>query len=171
MIVRCGVVKPDEPAVTCDVRADQRHHYHMAGTDRVWLNEVEDGFVTVQRSGSPEARDRGLAAVAARVPPERRVAAMPPPVEPDPPYQAHSPTSRAAAEALTDSGTKRRLVLALIAAGDGLTDEECQVALTMNPSTQRPRRVELVEMGLVRDSGRTRPTHSGREAVVWEAVR
>ena len=86
---------------------------------------------------------------------------------PDPPYQAHSPTSQAAAEAVADAGTKRQMVLDLLAAGDGLTDEECQLALSMNPSTQRPRRVELVEMGLVRDSGRTRPTHSGREAVVW----
>jgi hypothetical protein len=38
------------------------------------------------------------------------------------------------------------------------------------PSTYRPRRVECVEFGLVRDSGLTRPTKSGRAAVVWIAT-
>jgi hypothetical protein len=50
---------------------------------------------------------------------------------------------------------------------DGLTDEEMQAKTGMNPSTQRPRRCELVEMGKVRDSGSTRRTKSGRKAVVW----
>jgi hypothetical protein len=50
----------------------------------------------------------------------------------------------------------------------GGTDEELQDALGMNPNTQRPRRIELVERGLVRDSGRTRKTKSGRRATVWE---
>ena len=51
----------------------------------------------------------------------------------------------------------------------GGTDEEMQVVLDMNPSTQRPRRGELVALGLVVDSGRTRPTRSGRQATVWVA--
>lgn len=37
----------------------------------------------------------------------------------------------------------------------------------MNPSTERPRRVELVKGGWIRDSGKTRKTHSGSEATVW----
>lgn len=49
----------------------------------------------------------------------------------------------------------------------GATDHELQTALRMNPSTVRPRRVELVERQLVIDSGRRRPTKSGRLAVVW----
>lgn len=53
---------------------------------------------------------------------------------------------------------------------DGCTDEEMQLALKMNPSTQRPRRGELVGMGLVKDSGRTRRTRSGRRATVWVAT-
>jgi len=49
----------------------------------------------------------------------------------------------------------------------GSTDEEGCLALDMNPSTYRPRRVELWEAGAVQDSGMTRRTKSGRWAVVW----
>jgi len=49
----------------------------------------------------------------------------------------------------------------------GLTDHEMQAHLNMIGSTQRPRRVELCDKGLVVDSGRQRPTPSGRMAVVW----
>ena len=89
------------------------------------------------------------------------------------PYQRHSPTSRAAAETVEPRvATLRRAVLdALRAAGEaGLTDEEMQTRLGMGGNTQRPRRVELERGGLVRDSGRTRRTRGGREAVVWVAV-
>ena len=50
----------------------------------------------------------------------------------------------------------------------GATDEEMQIALSMNPSTQRPRRVELARSGIIRAEG-TRKTRSGRSAVVWIA--
>ncbi len=52
----------------------------------------------------------------------------------------------------------------------GATDEEMQDVMVMNPSTQRPRRIELVEMSLVRDSERVRKTKSGRNAIVWVVV-
>lgn len=87
--------------------------------------------------------------------------------------QAHSATSKAAAQAAESvSPTQRQLVHSLIAlAGErGLTDEEIQTASDLNPSTERPRRVELVDAGFVMDSGRTRKTSSGRNAVVWVAV-
>jgi len=51
---------------------------------------------------------------------------------------------------------------------EDLTDEEIQTRTGMNPSTERPRRVELVEMGLIEDSGVRRRTSSGRSAVVWK---
>jgi len=89
-----------------------------------------------------------------------------------PPYQAHSETSQAAAEAIEpDVATLRGQVLAhLRSCGvKGATDDEMQVALDMNPSTERPRRIELWRAGLVERSGRTRPTRSGRLAVVWVA--
>lgn len=91
---------------------------------------------------------------------------------PEPPYQSHSATSAEAAQAIEPRAeTLRKAVLDLLRkCGDvGATDEEIQDTLAMNPSTQRPRRIECVELGLVRDSGRTRPTRSGRQAVVWIA--
>lgn len=93
--------------------------------------------------------------------------------QPDAPFQHHSLTSEEAAAAiLPRTETLRRAVLdAIRNAGDeGMTDEELQESLAMNPSTQRPRRIECVGLGLVKDSGRTRPTRSGRKATVWIAA-
>jgi hypothetical protein len=90
-----------------------------------------------------------------------------------PAHQRHSETSTAAAGAIEPkAATLRRLVLeALRLRGQqGATDDELQEVLGsvgMSGNTQRPRRVELVRAGLVRDSGTTRPTRSGRRAVVW----
>ena len=85
-------------------------------------------------------------------------------------FAVGSDTSRAAAESVSEvkGWMRRRVWKALNRRGDrGATDEELQRALRMNPSTERPRRVELVESELVIDSGRRRPTRSGRMAVVW----
>ena len=49
----------------------------------------------------------------------------------------------------------------------GATDDEVQVGLDMNPSTERPRRAELFTQGLIEDSGTRRKTQSGRLAIVW----
>lgn len=89
----------------------------------------------------------------------------------DLPYQHHSDTSRAAAmEAMADAPTWRGRVLRLLREAEGgLTDEEIQARLHMNPSTERPRRIELVNFGLVKDSGATKTTRSGRAAVIWIA--
>jgi len=89
------------------------------------------------------------------------------------PFQPDSETSADAAdEARRDAPTQRQRVLTAITAAGwcGATDEELQDRLQLNPSTQRPRRVELVASGLVVDSGRTRRTRSGRRAVVWVDV-
>jgi hypothetical protein len=88
------------------------------------------------------------------------------------PYQKHSPTSKAAAEAVEPRAkTLRANVLAFIRArgSHGATDAEIQSALFMDGSTERPRRVELLEPGLIRQRG-TRPTASGRQAAVWIAT-
>ena len=87
-----------------------------------------------------------------------------------PAFQAHSATSRAAAiDIQPKAGTLRASVCEAIAlAGDaGLTDEQIGQQTRMGGNTVRPRRVELVGQGLVRDSGRRRETSSGRKAVVW----
>jgi predicted transcriptional regulator len=89
------------------------------------------------------------------------------------PHQRTSETSREAAERIAPAApTLRDRVLGVLrAAGlEGLTDEEITLRLGMSPSTQRPRRIELVAAGLVRDSGRTRHTASGRRATVWIAT-
>ena len=86
------------------------------------------------------------------------------------PYQAHSAPSIAAAEAIEPTaGTLRALVLQFIRTmgSHGATDEEIQQGCEIDPSTQRPRRIELWRAGLVQDSGKTRPTRSGRKATVW----
>jgi len=85
------------------------------------------------------------------------------------PYQPHSDTSREAAEQIEPTaGTERSRVLALLREVGGLTDEQIQDRLEMNPSTERPRRVELCQMGFVHDSGEKAATRSGRRAVVWD---
>lgn len=67
------------------------------------------------------------------------------------------------------TGTQRRDVLDCIAGSGerGCTDEEVQQKLAMRVQTETPRRNELVDDGWIEDSGRTRPTTSGREATVW----
>lgn len=82
-----------------------------------------------------------------------------------------APTSKAAALAVAPrTGTQRRRVLDAIATRPS-TDEEIQAALRMSGNTERPRRVELVEGGWIRDSGARRPSLSGQESIVWELAR
>jgi hypothetical protein len=91
-----------------------------------------------------------------------------------PPYQQHSDESRESAELIEpDAASLRGRVLAYVrkCGATGATDDEMQVALKMNPSTQRPRRIELWKADLVKASGIKRPTRSGRNAMVWIETR
>jgi len=90
----------------------------------------------------------------------------------DMPFVGQSATSEAAANSQAPrAATKRQIVFDKLREyckfTNGMTDDEMQMALGMNPSTQRPRRVELVEMRLVVDSGLKRKTRGGEDAVVW----
>lgn len=79
----------------------------------------------------------------------------------------HPDTSRAAARGITPrTGTQRRRVLDHIArcGTEGATDAELQEALGLNGNSERPRRIELVEAGLIVDSGRRRDGH-----IVWQS--
>jgi hypothetical protein len=49
----------------------------------------------------------------------------------------------------------------------GATLEEIEEGMALAGNTVRPRRVELEERSLVAPSGFTRPTKSGRQAIVW----
>lgn len=89
-----------------------------------------------------------------------------------PPYQKHSNTSQEAAEQIMPkAGTLRAMILEYLQARgvQGATDHEIQQALGLEGSTQRPRRVELYRMGLIKESGQ-RETKSGRKATVWRSM-
>lgn len=84
-----------------------------------------------------------------------------------PPYQRHSGTSRqAAVEAAPLVAGDRERVASFLRIHGPATDEQIACALGLNPSTERPRRVKLVEDGLVAQVGEGR-TSSGRRAALW----
>lgn len=90
------------------------------------------------------------------------------------PHQKHSPTSKAAARSIKPKlPSLKAVVFSFVSkCGEyGCTDEQAQMALGMDPSTQRPRRVELVREGWVANSGRQRLTQSNRMATVWVAAK
>lgn len=67
------------------------------------------------------------------------------------------------------AGTLRRQVfLKILEKGAlGATLEELELEMGIAGNTIRPRRQELEKRGLVENSGRERPTSSGRQAIVW----
>lgn len=87
------------------------------------------------------------------------------------PAQSHSATSVDAAESFaSEAPALRERVLQLFREAwlDGRTDDELFTRLRgYSQSSIRPRRIELVDAGLVLDSGRSRTTRSGRAATVW----
>ena len=87
------------------------------------------------------------------------------------PAQQHSMTSMQAADSLDGKALNalQRKVLAWLAENGPATDEEMQEGLGMNPSTQRPRRIELARRGLVVEAG-VRMTKAKRAAVVWRVA-
>jgi hypothetical protein len=84
-----------------------------------------------------------------------------------------SVTSAQAADSLDAhalNAMQQRVYAYLVGCGaHGATDEEIQRGLGMNPSTQRPRRIELARRGLIVEAG-TRRTASKRAAVVWRVA-
>jgi DNA-binding IclR family transcriptional regulator len=89
-----------------------------------------------------------------------------------PPAVQSSTTSLAAADAVRpNAATLRALVLRWLEEHGPATDEQVISGTGLSPSTARPRRVELVRAGFVRDSGRTALTAAGRKAALWEVVR
>jgi DNA-binding transcriptional ArsR family regulator len=89
----------------------------------------------------------------------------------DPPFQQHSQTSKDAAEQIkVTAGTLRHQVLGAIRVHGPVTDEWLADVLMMNPSTVRPRRIELQRAGLIRSLDEKGKTRSGRAANRWVAV-
>ena len=83
-----------------------------------------------------------------------------------------STTSAQAADSLdakTLNALQRRVLEFVRDRPDGATDEEIAAGLGLNPSTARPRRIELARRGLIVEAG-VRKTASKRAAVVWKAT-
>lgn len=79
-------------------------------------------------------------------------------------FAAHRQIRRCAPE------QRRKILEALCASTSGLTDEQLCEVTGLQPSSLRPRRIELVESLDVAAAPWTRPTKSGRAAMVWLAV-
>lgn len=92
-------------------------------------------------------------------------------VYPDTPgYKERGGTSEAAAKAMEPrAGTLRDRALAEIRRLPGTADE-IAARLNKNILAIRPRITELIDRGLVRKSGKTRPNESGHEAAIIERV-
>jgi len=82
------------------------------------------------------------------------------------PFISTSETSKSAAKSMTKRAPKDRERVLKAIAKRPMTDEQIATKLRMSPNTARPRRVELVALGLVESKG-TRKTSSGRLAQVW----
>lgn len=83
------------------------------------------------------------------------------------PFQPHSITSYdAAREIAPTSDNHREAVFQCIVEFGPLTDETIADTLGMNPSTARPRRVELEDAGRIVKRGRL-ANRSGRMAAAW----
>lgn len=79
-------------------------------------------------------------------------------------------TSKKAAErVLPKTGTQRHAVLDFIQGSDmyGATDAEISFHLNIPENSVRPRRLELVEMGWIADSGLRRAVPGHEQAIVW----
>ena len=84
-------------------------------------------------------------------------------------------TSWEAAQSVGDVRRSQQEVFDLIRRAGGTTDEELLMlakvqGIRQSPSGLRTRRAELVDKGLVRDSGRRTRGRTGRRMIVWEAV-
>lgn len=85
------------------------------------------------------------------------------------PYVVGSDTSAEAAVSMEDHVTRlERVVLdAICAATAGATCDEVEVATGLAHQTASARVNGLMNKGRIADSGKRRPTRSGRNAVVW----
>jgi hypothetical protein len=83
-------------------------------------------------------------------------------------FSANHPDTSVAAALGIKSGTDRRKVYNVLAEHPkGLTDEEIVDLTGVTPNSERPRRGELVDMGLVENSGWERQGRSKAWAIIW----
>ena len=103
--------------------------------------------------------------------PEPRPALLPFQVhaKPLPAFQEHSENSLEAARSIKDKAPSIRERVFELLRAEALTDEQIAKRLDLNPSTARPRRIELSNDHLVVEAGRAL-TDSGRYASLWKAA-
>lgn len=159
----CGSAHPEQIGVRCiasDRYPNHDHHFAMhAGQPVEWEN-VSYVAPAAKPMRKADAADK-LKHLADQVPP-RATARHTDPV-----------TSHIAAASVGDLRPHQALVLSVLRDADGpLTDEEVflKVDGSMSVSGARTRRSELVEMGLVEDSGAKGLTVNGRPSIRWRAV-
>lgn len=149
--MRCAGIHP-ELAVQCEL-SEGRHADHWVRHEGENLNWPNGAYMETVRGAKGAVRE--MAARATHV------------------YLPHEPTGTqvaTAAAVLPKTGTQRRAVYDAIARRvEGSTDEEVAAMLRLGLNSVRPRRLELVEMELVEDSGICRRTQSGHDAIVWRA--
>lgn len=79
-------------------------------------------------------------------------------------------TSRTAAEKMAPRAPTLRDALLGLLKGAALTTDEAAAKLGKSILSIRPRASELLAMGLIYDTGKTRKNDSGVQATVWRAV-
>lgn len=79
-------------------------------------------------------------------------------------------TSRAAADAAAQAAPTQRLRVLYYLLVHPDTDDGIACTLKLPINSARPRRNELMEYGLIEDSGRTRDTRHEQPAVVWQVT-
>ena len=88
------------------------------------------------------------------------------------PHVRGSATSAQAADSLdaaTLNALQRKVLEFVRSRPEGVTDEQIAQGLGLNPSTARPRRIELARLGLIVEAG-VRKTASKRNAVCWRVA-
>jgi hypothetical protein len=128
--------------------------------------ESRDGTIgagpSLDSSGAGVGNSAGSGSAPVRVNPSART------LDPD--------TSHQAAATVTALNDKQQAVLDVFHTYGPLTDEDLENAYDVTGGPQqsesglRTRRHELVEQGLIRDSGRREPSSAGRQSIVWEPV-
>ena len=81
-------------------------------------------------------------------------------------HDAQHTSIKAAIRVLPKTGSNRMRVYESLCQHNA-TDEELETSLNMSGNTIRPTRGTLVKDGLIKDSGFTRLTRSGNDAIVW----
>ena len=85
-----------------------------------------------------------------------------------PPHQA-TDTSRDAAISMSGKTANLRDLVLKTLREEALTDEQIAERTGLAPNTARPRRVELLQRGLIEEAGKA-VTKSGRKASLWMAI-